>query len=201
LQHLLTDAAANTWLSKYLLAGSIYYLQDMVMGNGPQAYIVTALQYLSIETTNVTRIDYASFTARAAAIQPTPYGPAVIASGGFGSHNDPQDHTSQIATAYPGEYICAAQFRKLDVRFRLQDVALPATIPLRPLKDLRDGTSGEKTEESSPAREEIQRPVGVVWESDSMGEEIKEDYVAGTDPDDYGKINWRTIKIQMGVLG
>jgi hypothetical protein len=178
----------------------MYYLQDMVMGSGPQAYIVTALQYLSIETSHVTRIDYASFTTRAAAIQPTPYGPAVIASGGFGRHNDPQDHSIQNAMTYPGEYICAAQFRKLDVKFRLQDVKLPDIIRLAPLRDLRNGTSGETTEESSPAKEEIKRPVGVTWENET-GEEMKEEYVAGTDPDDYDKIKWRIIKIQMGVLG
>jgi hypothetical protein len=202
---LLTDASAQKWLKAYLIAAISYYYRSMIQGKGPQVYIITGLQYLSVDETKTTRAEYTSLTAKGTVKDPTHHVPGKFGEVKITTGNDPHDGSTQEAKGYSGEYICAAQFRKLQLKFELDkpNFALPTNIPLAGLKDLRHGICGGPQESSSVGDEKIQY-VGISCENESSkewgSEDIADEYPVGTDPDDYGDIDWNKIRIKMGVL-
>lgn len=136
---------------------------------------------------------------------PTQHVPGTIAEFKMGRQNDPQDHSTQEARSYSGEYICAAQFRRLELKFQLEDLELPATISLAGLRDLTHGICGpDETLEGSSVGEGQIETIGISLdskESDASKEGSEDEYISGTDPDDYGEIDWKKIRTKMGVLG
>ena len=205
LKHLLTEASAQKWLRAYLFASASYYYLDMMNGRGPQVYLVTGLQYLSIESSQSTRVAHTSLTTKATVRDPTQHIPVTIAEFEMGRENDPQDHSTQDARSYVGEYICAAQFRRLQLKFQREDLELPATISLTGLRDLRHGICGphETPEGSSVGEGQIEK-IAISLdskESDEMKDETEDEYHSGTDPNDYAGIDWKKIRTKMGVLG
>ena len=202
LEDLLTESSAQKWLRAYLFASIWYYYLDMVKGSGPQVYIITGLQYLSIDSNKTTRAVHTSRSTKLTVKDPTQHIPGEIAEFEMGRENDPQDHSTQEATGgYSGEYICAAQFRKLELNFQLKDLELPAIISLAGLTDLTHGICGPHT----PLEGESQiEKVGIFLdstESDESKAESCDEYISATDPEDYGEIDWKKIRTKMGVLG
>ena len=168
-------------------------------------YIITGLQYLSIDSCESTRAVHTSLTAKLSARDPTQHIPGKVAEFELGRENDPQDHSTQEARNFPGEYICAAQFRRLKLKFHLEDLELPTTISLAGLKDLTHGICGpDETLGGLFVGEDQIEKIGISLdskESDESKEQSEDEYISGMDPEDYGVIDWKKIRTKMGVLG
>jgi len=214
LEYLLEHSeTAKKWLQVYLSASTKLYLQEMLLGKGPQVYLLTGIIYYTDCTVESIIARHAQLKLGAGIPDPSqttgPMQNVLEADFHMGDH--PDDHSTQ-KTHFAREVICAAQYRRLDLNFLRkkgnEEVSLPLRIPLLELTDWADGVCADDDEDEEEGDSDTvkYRSIKISFnttpkeESELPSGERVDSFELGEDDEEEEQVDWEKMEEGMKEL-
>jgi len=177
----------------------------MLLGKGPRVFLLTGVDLVTDFEWKNKIVPYKKVEFGVSLPDPSGTTGQAVFEGNFHFSNQDGDYSGQQAH-YSGEYICAAQYRQLDLKFEKgRDVKVLSSIDLLPLADWGNGICADEDTESSPGEyDDAETPKSVVISvlDESRGDSGQENFelaeLAEVDHENQ-TINWGEIKRLMDL--